>query len=141
MIAERMEVKLVDGSVVSVVVLNELVVADIPEFDCAINASASYARSIRAEFGCVDSVLVIRKANCCLGCLQIPQLHCSVVRTGQHDSMIVGNLALSNPISMPKIGLLELPVECPHFQRLVGGAAHEEFGGSLFAEGKPKHGT
>lgn len=72
MVAKGMEVQLVDWTVMSVVVLNQLIVAGVPKFDSSVLASTCNTSSIWTELACVYCVLVIREADGNLRSLQIP---------------------------------------------------------------------
>lgn len=113
-VSEWVESELVDGSTVSVVMLNEFIVASVPKLDGTVLASTGNAGPIRAEFARQDCILMIREANSNLSSFKIPQPNSPIIRTGKHYTLVMGNLTLPHPVGVAQIRLFELAVHRPH---------------------------
>lgn len=113
-------------SVVSIVVLNEFSQSSVPYFYGTINSWSCNAGSIGCKFTTEDFWFVLGEGSWDGGLGDVPEFDWAIIWATEEQSLIVGNLALPNPIGVSHKTLLEFAVEIPHFDGFVWRTAHQK---------------
>ena len=124
MVAERMESNSVDGSVMSIVMLNKFSQSSIPNLDSSINCWSSDTSAIWGELATENFRFMFGESSRD-GCFcDIPELDTTIVWATQEKSLIEGDLTFSDPIGVSYEALFEFAVHIPHFDGFIGRTAH-----------------